>query len=546
MSTSVNFSSTRLTALLAVLCLKATLGAGFRPLEAQEATEVRVLAVVDYVAGSDLYLALGSEQGVRPSDTLPVYDGEDEGARLLGAFLIVSATGRRSVANILGEPFTVERGTTLYLGIPRERVPQPDPLEPGAEAMGAGVPAAVGAASQASSSAARQPRFHGRVSLDYDAFRTTTRWGESSSAEETRTFSTPTFRLQARGQNLPGGLELGTGIRVSHRMSSDSIVQPVTSTRFYQLDLSKRFERVPLEMHLGRFHSPFDEFSGYWDGLLMRVGPEAVGAGVAVGYEPRWSNEGFGTERPKALGFVDFDVRGERVSYSGAFSFLGIRPQDSLPDRTSMGLSQRLRLGPLWIRQRLEMDQDSSGSKWDVTRFQLDGSVSLVGGLEAFGGWRRWRYVPLWTPGGSLGPQENRAVVGLSLWGRGGGGSVDLSMDRPEEGEGGRTVSGSFYLIRTPLSGIGIGASASHWSRGDDSALLVSPEVRASLGKVAFRGAYRFYRTVSRSAEVSTHFGDASFTMPLGAGLSVRLQGSTQWGGNLGSNRIFASIWKGF
>jgi hypothetical protein len=329
-------------------------------------------------------------------------------------------------------------------------------------------------------------------------------------------------------------------------MSSDSIVQPVTSTRIYQLDLEKRFQRVPLELHLGRFSSPFDDFSGFWDGLLLRVGPEALGAGVAVGFEPRWSNEGLGTDRPKVSGFLDFDVGGETLDYSGSVTFLGIRPRDGLPDRTALGLSQRVRVGGAWLRQRLEVDRDPSGSEWNLTRIQLDGSLALVGGLEAFGGWRRWRYVPLWTQDAPLGPLENRGRIGLSYWGRVGGGSIDLSVDRPEEGAGGRALSGSLYLTRTFLPGLGVGGSASRWSRGEDVSLFLAPEVRLSMGRAALRGAYRFYRTTTRSGEITTHFGDASLTLPMGGGTYLRLQASTQWGGDLSSNRLFASIWKGF
>ena len=536
----------RIAAAFLWLCLSGNAGWALPGVVAQEAPEARVLAVVDYVAGVDLYLAVGTDHGVLPLDTLPVYDGEGEGAQLLGLFHILSATDKRSVANILGEGFPLDRGSLVYLGIPGERL---------AELADAASVAAVAATGpegegQAGVGEVRAPslplRLHGRVSLDYDAFRTVTRWGEDSTEEEERSFNTPTFRLQARGQNLPGGFNLGTGMRISHRMSSDDRVQPITSTRFYQLDLEKQFDRVPVEMHLGRFNSPYDEFSGYWDGLLLRVGPRGLGAGVAVGFEPRWSNEGFSSDRPKLSGFVDFDARGEAAAYTGSVNFLGIRPADGLPDRTSVGLSQRLRVGRAWIHHRMEVDRDPLGSDWNLTRLQLDGSVTLAGGLGAFAGWRRWRALPLWDPAAVLGPQEDRGHIGLSYWGGSGGGSVDLSLNRPEEGEGGRTVSGSFYVTRTPISGVGLGVSASRWSRVEDSSLLLSPQLTLSAGPVSFRGAYRYYNTVRSIGEERTHFTDASLTFPLGSGVYLRLLGSTQWGEDLSSNRIYASIWKGF
>ena len=392
---------------------------------------------MDYVAGVDIYLAAGTDHGPRLSDTLQVFDGEGSGADLLGLLYIISATPKRSVANVVGEAFSVERGASLYLGIPSERLREIEQRD-SAAAIPRNQPETVGAEPEQEPDPPPPPiNIHGRVSLDFNALRTTTRWGEGPDAQGERSFNTPTFRLQARAQNLPGGFKLGTGIRLAHRMSTDSIVRPVTSTRLYQLDLEKSFDRIPLELHLGRFYNPFEEFSGFWDGMLFRLGPRAFGAGVAIGFEPKLSNEGFSSQRPKVSGFVDFDARGETMGYSGSISFLGIRPQDGFPERTMVGLSQRIRIGQAWIHNRIQADRDPAGSDWNITRIQVDGSLNLGGGLSGFAGWRRWRAVPLWEEAAVLGPQEDRGHFGLSYWGTGGGGSVDLSVSRPEEGESG-------------------------------------------------------------------------------------------------------------
>ena len=521
-------------------------GGFFSNLTAQQTSEVRVLAVVDYVAGADIYLAAGTDHGLRPSDTLRVYGGEGNGAEFLGLLHIVSATTKRSVGNVMGEVFPTEKGSMLYLGVSAERLAElqrEDSLAVSVESRHE----EEGVVEKQETHAPTPPlQFHGRVSLDFDARRTTTRWGDDPDAQEDRTFNTPTFRLQARARNLPGGFNLSTGVRIAHRMSSDSIVQPVTSTRVYQLDLEKRFDHVPLEIHLGRFHNRFENFSGFWDGVLLRVGPRAFGGGVAVGFEPQRANEGFSSQRPKVSAFVDFDARGESVGYSGSVSFLGIRPRNGLPDRTALGLSHTIRIGGAWIHQRLQVDRSPTGSDWNVTRVQVNGSLSLGGGLGAFGGWRRWRPVPLWDELAVLGPKEDRGHVGLSYWGRAGGGSVDLSVSRPEKGENGRTLSGSLYLTRTPIPGVGFGGTVSQWSRGDDESLLISPELRISLGRLDVRGAYRLYRTVATAGEVTTQFTDVGLTLPLGGGAFLRLQGSTQFGGDLSSTRVFASLWKGF
>ena len=213
---------------------------------------------------------------------------------------------------------------------------------------------------------------------------------------------------------------------------------------------------------------------------------------------------------------------------------------------TALGLSQSLRIGAIWVHQRVQVDQDPGDSQWTVSRLQLDGSLPIQGGLSTFAGWRRWRSVPLWEGATALGPRVDRGYVGLSWFGGIGGGSVDLALQRPEEGDPGRTVSASLFLNRALVGGIRLGAHGSHWASGEENTLLLSPELRTSLGDLDIRGAYRFYRTSSVTQEITTHFGDLGFSVPLGVGVFFRLQGSGQWGGDLSSTRLFASLWKAF
>ncbi|MCJ7628085.1 MAG: hypothetical protein MUO50_06815 [Longimicrobiales bacterium] len=341
-------------------------------------------------------------------------------------------------------------------------------------------------------------------------------------------------------------MRLNTSMRLSHRTSPDDAIQPVTSLRFYQLDLEKRFETVPLQLHLGRFHNPFDDYSGYWDGLMIHVGENGLGGGVAVGFEPELWNEGLSTDRPKVSGFLDYNAQGEAAEYSGALSFQTMRPQSDLPARTYLGLSQRVRVGNAWINQRLQVDRSVDGSNWTLTRLQLDASLPLSGGLSAHGGWRRWRpYSPIVLTD-EAGPFHDRASVGLSYWAAGGGLSADVSLDRPEGEEEARTVSSSFYIRRTPLLGLGFSGMASYWTRGDYSSIMLSPEVRREFGRVEIRGAYRLYQTSSAFGEIRHRSADMALTLPLGSGFSARFQGFIQWGGDFTSNRVLASLWKSF
>jgi len=526
------------------------------PVAAQGDPEVRILAVVDYRTETEIYLAAGAEQGIAVGDTLQVFRSEDLEESPAGAIVVVSANGRRSVAGFVGESFPVSRAETLYLGmssavlearlgvLERDRAAtdadrqQQERMEPAATVQGAS-----GAGPTAEP---REPvRIDGRISLDLDALRTTTRWGDSEDEEANRTFSTPTFRLQARVRDLPGGFRLSTNMRVSHRSSTDDVVQPRTSARFYQFDLERRFETVPLQLHLGRFHNPYDEFGGYYDGVMARIGGQGFGAGAAVGFEPELWNEGISTDRPKMTGFLDYSARGETARYSGSLSYHTLRPRSDLPDETYVGFSQGLGVGRLWIRHRIRVDRSAPESEWNLTRLQVDASLPLGGGFTARGGWRRWR-TPTALTLGDPGPRRDRANVGLSYWSAPGGVTLDLSLDRPEGGERARTVSGSFSLRQTGVLGLGLSGLASYWKRGERSSLFLSPELRREVGPAHVRGAYRFYRTRGGSGETRHQFSDLGLSLPLGQGLQARLQGSVQWGESFSSNRILASLWKAF
>jgi hypothetical protein len=529
------------------------------PALGQTEPEVRVLTVVDYVTGREVYLSVGTDHGIHEGDTLSVYDGEGEGAELLGVFAIQSANEKRSAAAFVSELFSVMRADLLYLGLPEALADArlADAEEEEARAGGAEIGAGAGAdeepvqsaessGGQAEAAVGNPVQVHGRLSLDMDALQTTTRWGASLGEEATRSFSTPTLRLQARARDLPGGFQLGTSFRLSHRTSPNEAIQPATSARFYRFDLEKSFETVPLQLHLGRFHNPFDDYSGYWDGLMVHYGEDGLGGGVAVGFEPELWNEGVSTQRPKVSGFLDYSARSERASYDGAFSFSALRPESGFGERTYVGLTQRVQVGGVWIRQRLQLDRSMVGSDWSLTRLQVDASLPLSEGLSAHGGWRRWRSFYTGLQADDFGPRHDRATLGLSYWSLRGGLSADVSVDRPEQGSQARTVSSSFYLRRSPLLGLGFSGMASYWTKGDLTSLLLSPEVRRSFGRSDVRAGYRFYETAGDFGEDRSHFADLSISFPLGSGLSARLHGGVQWGDRYSSNRILASLWKSF
>src|SRR5690606_30852065 len=167
----------------AALLLALAAAAAAAPAAAQDAAP-RVRARVTYIAGSNVYFDAGSGQGIRAQDTLAVFR-EADGARL-GAVVVLSVTDARAVATFAGRPFALTRGTALLLELPRHgaaatadsaaaAAKAADERQAGerARAEPAATPAAARAAEPARVQHTGAPRVSGRLSLDFEAMRTT-------------------------------------------------------------------------------------------------------------------------------------------------------------------------------------------------------------------------------------------------------------------------------------------------------------------------------------------------------------------------------------
>ena len=71
------------------------------------AQETRIEVQVTYIAGQDIYLDAGQDQGIQTGDTLAVY--RDEVFR--GQFVVQRSTATRSVVGFAAAPFPVTLGT---------------------------------------------------------------------------------------------------------------------------------------------------------------------------------------------------------------------------------------------------------------------------------------------------------------------------------------------------------------------------------------------------------------------------------------------------
>jgi hypothetical protein len=383
----------------------------------------------------------------------------------------------------------------------------------------------------------------GRLSLDVDARQTRTSWEGELFGSTQRRFVTPTTALSLTVRDLPGGFRVETSVRASYRYADLTPVSPTTSVRVYSLAAVKRFDSFPLEMRLGRFYNPYEAYSAYWDGAMMRLGGRRVGIGGLIGYEPDRANEGLSRDVLKVTGFADLAFRGRAWRYDTDVSFHTLRPsQDSLVERRFAGWSQRITLGRLSLSQRLRLDEDRDAGSWTMSQLRVRGSLRVVGPLRLEAAFNR--ILPGVTAGlpPGLASEREEIVGGFSAYGSSGSLALDVASTT-WTGEG-RGLAVSATASRR-FGGVLLTAAGRHWSRDDMTTLSAAPGVSFTAGPLDTRLGYQYYRT-DGFAQIRTHAADASIGTRIGQDLSITLRAQQQWGSNLRGTALSLRLWRSF
>lgn len=515
--------SVRLRVSLAVLAI----GALVAPRLAAQNPSVE--ATVVEIAGANVYLDIGSEQGLDANDTVQVARADDGSA--LGRLVILQTASTRAVATFADRPFALTRGVSLRIALP-------------GPAMQATGPTTVAASPPTlAPQSAPPPSLHGRFSLDVDGNRTVTHWLSNTELRTTRTYSTPSASLQLDGRDLPGGFRFQTRVRTTYRYSSPNIVDPSQAVDVYQLSVARDFGSV-LGIEAGRFYSRYERYGGYYDGAQLRLGTEHLGIGAAAGFQPSRGDQGFTTDYPKYGVFAMWGAEGTAFRYTSSASFDRLLPRNGEPNETFAGWSQRLSVGPWRASTDVRVDRRASGS-WLLTQLQLRTGVRLAAGLSLDA--RASRYE---SPGSilsflGLGGRRDEGGIGLTAFGRVGTVGLDLGATRTAGGPTSQNASASFALARPVFLGAALSGSVALWHRSGASTLLANVGLTRYLGAVQTRAGYQLYRTTG-FAMTTTHAADLSINFPLGP----RVGGSTrlhfQRGTNLDAMAIYAGLWTSF
>jgi hypothetical protein len=519
--------------IITLAILAAGIGLLSRPAIGQE----RVSAVVEYIAGTNIYLGVGTEAGVGVNDTLVVY--ADGGAEPLGALVVIGSSQGRSMATFAGDPFPVTRGRVLDIAL------NPS-FESRSEAIPESAPASATRQLRSPTSASVSPRASGRLSVDVNMIESTTKLGDDETANIDRRFTTPAIRLRMAIAQLPGGLTFNTNFRAASRFTSADAIEPRQSFRIYQASLEKSFESYPIQMQVGRFYNPFESFSGYWDGLLVHFGEEGFGIGGAVGFQPYLSNEDFSTDVPKYTAFLNYRKSSGAVRYYADLSGHMLQPRSGLPQRTYLGLSQRFYWHRLQLSQRLQVDRHPIDEKWVITQLDVRSSIPIGGQLSLVGQYSMRRPFIISRPDDPIAAKSERASAGFTYYLFSGTFGADLTANRWDDSDVSFTYGSHFSFPRTPLLGLGFRAAGSYWKREDITTLYISPGIQRSFGRLQSELSYQRYVTERASQSNVSDALELFVTFPIGRRLYYTLQGRTQWGDTLESNSLYTGFWVSF
>jgi len=467
-------------------------------------------------------------------------------AESLGTLVLASVTRRRTVATVVALSVQVEAGDVLFVPVVRPPLAAGSALEVPLEPP-AGPPSRPVAADRA---APRVARVSGRLAFDLDARETRTSWTGDLSGDTRRRFATPTTRLSFTAAGLPGGVTLRANLRAAYRYDELQSGPPPMSVRAYEIAAVRTFEAVPLEVMAGRFANPYESYSAYWDGLLVRVGrATGPGVGVLVGFEPTLHDEGFSSALPKLTGFLDYAARGSGWRYDTDVSVHFLRPVGA-PDRSHLGWSQRIALGPFDISQRLRVDGGLDGRPWSIADLRLRTSLDIAGPLRLRAAYGRTRptlydFGESALPGSPplAWPAREEAGIGVDLTGARASLSLDGARTHREGAGSGLTASGSAGLR---LGGARLLLSGRRWARGADESLGISPALVFGTRGMEWRLGYRYYRAGAPTGIEPSHAVEAQVGFELARALHVTVRGERLWGASLDGMRVRLGIWRGF
>ncbi len=480
---------------------------------------------VTQLAGNNVYLDGGTNQGIAKGDTLVLQIDADK------SLLVIASSRQQSIAQFANTPFPITRGEVLDLrlikGLPPALAVTEE--EPPAEALEAEAVSIMSQPEQPRTN--RQTRrksgieVDGRLILTFSALNSETRVRSNAVPAASRTYLTPTANLNATIRNLPSGMNMRVHLRSDYRYQTRNPIAPSNSFRAYQLSLEKTLPFGAVQF--GRFYNRMTQRGGYWDGLTFLVGSRKRGIGGSIGFMPDRSNEGFSTQLPRYALFAHYQTdRRKNVHYRGAISFNEIQPNNELLNHRYASLEQRIDISVLSLRQDIQVDYHPISQQWIVSHLRLGGRISLGRDVRVNGTYtirQPYRIANIINPFMSR-TDQYRAGISLSRPKFSLGGNYSRRL--LNQAYVGQTFSAYFNTRPiTPLA-LSFSGSASRWESNFGEALYLNAGLARNIKKVYLRADYGFYR--STSPNVDRHIDMHRVTLTTSVPFSRRFYWTTR------------------
>ena len=510
------------------------------------AQEVRLEATVEFIAGQDIYLSVGSEDGIGASDSLVAFRGNEQ----LGPLRIVGVTTSRTVATFAGEPFAVTRGDVLTIvvrsgeNIVDESIaqqPQDSVAQPGRQSV-----FEQGTTGRQFPPVEEGIRVSGRLALGMDLTSSTTN-GVRSAGEQARNYQIPSANLRARVEELPGGLRVNVDSRFAYRNSESALgINPLNSLRIYQLNIEHDRPGSAFEGRVGRFFNPAETFSGFWDGAGLAYAPdEGFGAGALAGFQPDRADEGFSDELPKYTVFGSFAHRAQEAQYNANLSFHQVFPSDPLlSTHTFLGFSHTFRQKLFRLRNLVQVDQNPENDEWTLTRIQVHGIVPIGDKFSLRARYFLRRPYQIYRAENQIGYERDRISGGFTMRAFTGVVSADVSTNSSDIEGRSYTYTSFVNIPQINLFDLGFSTLVHYWTRGSEADVIyVAPALFRYFGRAYTQLQYQYQQSSFDEFTAANHAVEWSVNFPVGRRLrsSIRLQ--SRWGDTTSMYRLFTTLW---
>ena len=497
----------------------------------------RLRVVVEYVTASQVYLSAGQLQGLFPNDTVQAH--RNASALDTVVLVIASSSRTRAVAVPVVASTVIARGEVLLITLSPSALQRAEALRAPGVIADADAPPLAPVTTRTPEQGVRSS---GRIGLEFDAARTWSRFGTGESQVSERTYLTPAIRVRLRTENLPGGMRFTTNVRATQLSSSNSEASELR-VQLYQASLEGDIKPAGMHYQLGRFYNPYESHSGYWDGMLLRVGSSRMGAGIVAGYTPAHGNQTVTSVSPKFSAFVDAHARNGRFRYDVDVSAHQQSNVFVASDHQFVGVSQSIGYGRAYFTQRAQFGK--TAGQLELWQAQFTGSAVVAGPLSLnarFTTERNDLYLGGTAP--DLG-RRTRWSAGAVLSGK--AGFANLEAGSVDSGLGSKATIGSanFFLPRALLiAGIGFSGNVTR----DDAftSTFFAPYLERYSGRMRARLGASYFRTDYGTTVFEQKGGDATLTFPVGKRSEIAWTATATSGSNLRTARTGISFWQSF